>query len=68
MKEEKKLKLYLWEGALSDYTDGIMGALAPDLKTAKKLLKELDKNTESEFNEKHKVITKPYAFRAYGGG
>lgn len=29
------MKLYVWEGALADYTGGIIVALAPDLRQAK---------------------------------
>jgi len=31
----KKLQLYVWEGVLCDYTDGIMFALAHDVEEAK---------------------------------
>jgi hypothetical protein len=34
----KKLKLYVWEDVLEDYTSGMAVALAPDVETALKLL------------------------------
>jgi len=50
------MKLFIWEGVLTDYTDGMAVALAPDLETALATFKE--KNTyvwtHPKTGEKHK--------------
>lgn len=34
----KKLKLYVWEGVLTDYTDGVMFALAHNVEEAREVI------------------------------
>lgn len=36
--KSRPMKLFVWEGVLTDYTSGMMVAHAPDLKTARLLL------------------------------
>ena len=72
----KKLKLYVWEGVLTDYTDGIAFALAHDVREAKRLL--IEQGVDGQFPEpywdgyrlngvKATVVTKPSAFSCRGG-
>lgn len=65
----KKLKLFVWEKVLCDYTDGVMFAYAPDVETARKLLLQGRPYLPQEtLDLEPKVITEPYAFSLYGGG
>jgi len=67
----KELKLYVWEGVLTDYTDGMVCILAKDLNNAKQVFMDKFPNEEyvlnDFFGEPHKVITEPDAFYVYGG-
>ncbi len=70
---EKKLKLYVWESVLADYTDGIAFAFAPSIKEAKaQLIKAgLRENIWNGYlleGQKAQVFSKPKAFYVYGGG
>lgn len=65
----KKLKLYVWQNVLTDYTDGVMFALATSPEEARKLLlagtsylpkEDLDKEPD--------VYETPVAFSVWGGG
>tara|TARA_R110002020_G_scaffold340130_1_gene555133 strand:- start:898 stop:1119 length:222 start_codon:yes stop_codon:yes gene_type:complete len=72
----KNLKLYVWEGVLTDYTDGCMFALAKNVEEARKVI--LDKSEkEDEYMSKilqrdlasePKVIDNPKGFYVWGGG
>lgn len=65
----KNLKLFVWEGVLEDYTAGVMFALAPDVKTARKLLRQkCDHLPAGDLENEPVVITKPSAFLCWGGG
>lgn len=65
----KNLKLFLWEGVLTDYTSGMMGALAPDVETARKLLLEqCSFIPKSDLEQEPQVITEMSAFHCWGGG
>ena len=67
-----KLKLYVWEDVLTNYTSGMVSILAESLDEAKEIF--LEKYSEERyvldnfFGKPHKVITKPEAFYVYGGG
>lgn len=63
----KKLKLYVWEDVLTDYTSGIMVALAPDVETARKLIAEKMTYKTSDLEKEPQVVTEPSAFYVYGG-
>lgn len=69
---EKKLKLYIWEDVLRDYTPGMVAIYAYDLEHAKTVFLKKYKNEQyvldNFFGSPHKVITKPEAFYVYGGG
>jgi hypothetical protein len=73
------LKLYVWEGVLTDYTPGIAFALAPDVKTARRLiLKAYDTGYDGaivggadfrkELAERPRVYRTPVGHFQHGGG
>jgi len=66
----KKLKLYVWEDVLCDYTCGMICVLALSLEQAFSLIKE--KYDEYYLDDlasvEPKVIEEPEAFAVYGGG
>jgi len=67
--KSKKLKLYVWEGVLSDYTSGMMVALATSPEAArKKLLEKCAYIPEDQLNQEPVVVTKPEGFVVWGGG
>ncbi len=64
-----KFKLFVWEGVLTDYTDGIVCVLAKNLEQAIKLIKEKDGTAAGSMDMSGvKVIEKPEAFVVWGGG
>ena len=64
----KKLKLFVWEGVLSDWTDGVMFALAPDVETARKMLIEkCHYIPEHDLKQEPDVYTVPFALAIWGG-
>lgn len=67
---KKQLKLYVWEGALSDYTDGIMFALAESADDARKIILEKSGDLRSVvlgLKEDPKEYTNKVGFYLYGG-
>lgn len=67
----KKLALYVWENVLTDYTDGIMFALAHDAEEARRLIvaKEGALSPVLEgLGAEPTVITEPEGFAVWGGG
>ena len=67
---KSKLKLFVWEGALSDYTSGVMFAFAPDLKIARKMLKKKYNNVsvDNELKIEPKVYSdESFALSVWGG-
>ncbi len=65
------LKLYVWEDVLTDYTSGIMFAMAPDVDTARKIiigksgpLSSVVRDLQNEPDE----YTSECGFFLYGGG
>ena len=67
--KSKKLKLFVWENVLCDYTDGIMFALAPNVDTARKnLLKRYNYIPGGDLGQTPKIYTKPVAHAVWGGG
>lgn len=69
MKTKRPLRLYVWQPALTDYSDGVMFALARSPEHARKLiLKKVDYVPEQEFNNPPRVVTKAEGFAIYGGG
>jgi hypothetical protein len=67
--KKEKMKLYVWEDVLRDYTSGMICILAHDLEEAKNLLlKKYPDYYADDFGKPHRVITEPEAFAVYGGG
>lgn len=68
MKRAKKLKLYVWEDVLSDYTSGIAFALAENSTEARQMIcKELGGDHQDLCKEPMEINEKE-AFFLYGGG
>lgn len=74
VREEKKrnrmknLKLYVWEGVLTSYTDGMMFAFAENVEKARELLLQNSKFIPKEdLAQNPQVITTPYALVFWGG-
>lgn len=67
----KKMKLFVWEDVLSDYTSGIMVAVAPTIEAARAaLLKECSFLPEYDLNRQPKEfdLSETRAFYCWGGG
>ncbi len=70
---KRKMRLYVWEGVLTDYTDGVMVAVAPSVAEARKVLRaqhpdssmvEMDSAQEPTEID----LSKPWALAVWGGG
>lgn len=69
VEEAAPLKLYVWSSALTDVSDGVMFALARNVREARKLiLAECKLVPLSEFKQKPKVYRTPIGFAVWGGG
>jgi len=65
----KKLKLYVWEDVLEDYTPGIMFALATSVDEARiLLLRKCSFLPDRELRIAPRCVEKPEAFIVWGGG
>ena len=72
----KKLKLFIWEGVLEDYTSGIMFAIAENVEEARELIMskslETDGSTSitliSDLKSEPKVIESKEGFYIWGVG
>ena len=65
------MKLYVWEGVLTDYTDGIMFALANNEDEARKLIldtRDWDCRVETDLEATPDVYDSPVGFSLAGGG
>ena len=62
----QKLKLFVWKNVLCDYTCGVMFALAPDVETARQMLRE--HAIEDELKAEPSMYTEPIAVAVWGGG
>ncbi len=67
------LKLYVWEGIFTDYTDGLAVALANSVEEARELvIKRLPYDDggyiEEIRNKQPQIATEPGAFYVLGGG
>ena len=69
-RREKKLKLFVWEGVLTDYTSGVMFALATNVENARKQImkKENGSTAKADLMSEPLVITKAEGFAVWGGG
>jgi hypothetical protein len=69
--ENKKLKLFVWHNVLTDWTPGIIFALAENIEQARKMI-ERDKEdwmyTGEIYEKSPEIITEPKGFMLYGGG
>lgn len=65
---KKKLKLYVWEGVLEDWTSGIMFALAENADDARKLIADKMGYETDDLKIEPKKITDREGFYVYGGG
>lgn len=69
-------KLFLWEGVLSDYTDGVIFALAPDVEAARAaVLERGDGSWEGPALSRAMSgeptvipVDQTFGFRLWGGG
>lgn len=71
MKKTKKLKLYVWEDVLTDWTSGVMFALASSPDEARKVILKKSGNSISvaqDLAQKPRVIDEPEGFYVFGGG
>lgn len=74
---KKLMKLYVWQGVLRDYTEGMIVALAPDMETALALARageygdtaaaEMGR-TAPEVTDLGWVASKPKLWLVHGGG
>lgn len=65
------MKLYVWEHVLTDYTSGVMFALAESLPEARKLVRDgykPDSQVWKDSAAKPRVFTKRIGYRVWGGG
>jgi hypothetical protein len=66
-----KLKLYVWEGVLIDYSSGIVCALARNEEEAWRKVKETDEMAHDILKSNHEYPEEfdvPVAFVVWGGG
>ncbi len=72
----RPLRLYVWEGVLCDYTCGMIVALAPDLPTARRLVRSraargggcFTDDIEDALKGRPQVCRRPTARYVRGGG
>ena len=63
----KKLKVFLWTGVLTDYTDGVMFAVATTVEEARSMLVEKLGYVPNRIEQDSQVITDKFAFTLQGG-
>lgn len=69
-KRTKKLKMFVWQGVLCDYTSGMICAAAYDAEHARRLVikKSGGLISSGEIAAEPTVVKQPRAFWVYGGG
>jgi len=70
-KMEPKMKVFVWEGVLVDYTPGMMFAVAPTLEEARaELRKKSSYIPDDDLNQQPEILdlSEPAAFLCWGGG
>ena len=68
MEDENKLKMFVWEHVLTDYTDGLMVALAHNVDEARELLtEEYDYIPYEDLEKEPDVYETPKAVLVWGG-
>ncbi len=68
---KRKLKLFVWENVLQDYTYGIMFALAYDIENARTLIMATNEVNPSHYYEllvAPKIYDVPVGYAVSGGG
>ena len=65
--EQNKLKLYVWENVLTDYTSGIMFALASSVEEAREMILKGDALVGSDLKQEPEVFDSPIGFALWGG-
>ena len=66
--KKDKLKLYVWEDVLTDYTDGIMFALAENAEDARNLIVEKMGHRTGDLAIEPREVTDREGFYVWGGG
>lgn len=64
------LKLFVWQNVLTDYSSGIMFALAPDVETARRVIIEKVgdfETVEEDLRADPLIITESEGFGVWGG-
>jgi hypothetical protein len=61
-------KLWVWEGVLADYADGMVCVLAPDEKSARELIAAKDPVAAQYLPSAPKCVEAPEAFIVWCGG
>lgn len=65
----RKLKLYVWQNVLTDYTDGMIVAYAANIKAARDQVYIADPTAYPEcLDSEPTVYEEPIAFTVWGGG
>ena len=70
MAKQTKLRLFVWEDVLCDYTCGVMFALAENVEQARKKILEHEDiySNPPELLDEPKVYDEPVGFAVWGGG
>lgn len=65
-----ELKLFVWENVLTDYTDGVMFALAHDIDEARQQIKDsgLSESSWDELKSEPRIYEQSIGFHLFGGG
>lgn len=64
----KEYKLYVWEDVLTNWTNGIMFAVATSVEEARRLLLEEDNNIpKDDLSQEPEIVTTKRAFVVWGG-
>ena len=69
--ERKKMKVFVWEGVLTDYSNGMMVSVASSVEEARAaLMKECDYIPEGDLNQQPKELdlSEAVGFVCWGGG
>lgn len=51
-----KMKLFVWDGVLADYTDGLIIAFAPNIEAARKMVKLEDGSRDEIWNRDDSAV------------
>ncbi len=65
---ENKLKLFVWEEVLTDWSDGIMFALAENVEQAREEILKKGSVIDVDLAKEPDVYETPIGFAVWGGG